>query len=81
MMIPRQDLTDDDRNMLRYMNEHVRFWSASELAPHFGLSAAEARTHLDALEQAGYLRQLGESSNQPEPTFTLTGPGIEAAVS
>jgi DNA-binding IclR family transcriptional regulator len=66
--------------MLRYINDNVRFWSASELAPHFGLSAAEARNHLDALEQAGYLRRLGETSDS-EPTFTLTGPGIEAAVS
>jgi predicted ArsR family transcriptional regulator len=80
-MASRQDLTDDDRKMLRYINDHVRFWSAVELAPHFGLSAAEARTQLDALEQAGYIRRLNETAATPDPTFTLTGSGIEAAVS
>jgi DNA-binding MarR family transcriptional regulator len=80
-MAARQNLTDDDRKMLRYMNDPVRFWSASALAPHFGLSAGQARTQLDALERAGYLRRLEETLNASEPTFTLTGPGIEAAVS
>jgi predicted ArsR family transcriptional regulator len=80
-MASRQDLTDDDRTMLRYMTYHVRFWSASALAPHFGLSAVQARTQLDALERAGYLRRLEETVATSERTFTLTAIGIEAAVS
>lgn len=80
-MAARQDLTDDDRKMLRYINDHVRFWSASELAPQFSLSVAEARAQLDALERAGYLRRLEEAVATSEPTFTLTGSGIQAAFS
>ncbi len=80
-MINRHDLTDHDRELLRYMNDNVRFWSASELAPHFARSVAELKTQLDALERAGYLRPLGKTLDDSEPTFTLTGMGIEAAVS
>jgi len=80
-MIAAQDFTDDDRKMLRYMNNHVRFWSASDLAPQLSLSVVQAWTRLDALERAGYLRRLGESVDKSEPSFTLTGTGIEAAFS
>ena len=80
-MALRQDLTENDLKMLRYMNDPVRFWSASALAPHFGLSAVQARNQLDALERGGYLRRLEETVARSEPTFTLTGIGIEAAVS
>jgi len=80
-MDSQQDLSDDGRKMLRYINDHVRFWSAAELAPHFGLSPAESTTQLAALEQAGYIRRLNETAATPDPTFTLTGMGIRAAVS
>ena len=80
-MASQPDLTDTDRQMLRYINDHVRFWSASELAPRFGLSVAEMKTRLGALERAGYLRPIGATADQVEPTYTLTGNGIEAAVS
>ena len=80
-MNPGPNLTDEDRQMLRYINDNVRFWSASELAPHFGLSVAETTARLDALERTGYLRPIGATSDQAEPTYTLTGNGIEAAVS
>jgi DNA-binding Lrp family transcriptional regulator len=80
-MASRQNLADDDRKLLRYINDHVRFWSASELAPRFGFSVAETKTRLEALERAGYLRPIGATSDQSEPTYTLTGSGIEAAVS
>jgi DNA-binding MarR family transcriptional regulator len=76
-----QDLTDGDRKMLRYMTYHVRFWSASALGPHFGLSAVQARDQLDALERAGYVRRVVEPADASDPSFTLTAIGIEAAVS
>jgi DNA-binding Lrp family transcriptional regulator len=80
-MASRQDLTENDRKMLRYMTVNVRFWTASKLAPHFGLSGAEMSNRLHTLEHAGYLRRFGETPNESEPAFTLTGMGIETAVS
>jgi len=45
------------------------------------LRHAEMKMRLGALERAGYLRPIGATADQVEPTYTLTGNGIEAAVS
>ncbi len=80
-MASRQDVTNADRRLLQYINEHVRFWSAAELALRFGLGVDEMRARLDGLVQGGYLRQLEGTPARTDPTFTLTGKGIQAAVS
>lgn len=71
-ILRRQGLSEEERTILSYMGlASIAFWQPSQIAPGVGLSVIRVRSHLRALEMAGYVERPG-TTHGSETEFRLT---------